>query len=59
MCEKIQGTYFKISALCFLQDALCFFSRPKADEKCLVARLELLTKTNRPGNENPRDGCSS
>ena len=24
LCTKIQGTYFKIYALCFLQDALCF-----------------------------------
>ena len=31
--RKIQGTYFKISALYFLQDALCFSERSQTTEK--------------------------
>ena len=31
--RKIQGTYFKISALYFKQDALCFSERPQTTEK--------------------------
>ena len=39
MCEKIQGTYFKISALYFKIYALCFFVHALCDFSCLFSSL--------------------